>query len=270
MTKETKIGLLVGMGVIVFICILVSDYLAQAQSSSPADLTQLQRDEADPAAIDDDTTPLAGRDEPIPDPQAGTPAFGHGDPGYGRRPNITRLLRTDEIAHPGDTGEAPGHDVLVQDTDRPVHIGAHSDGAAPRPRIDRHHVQPGQTLWDIAVQWYGDGHHYHAIYRANRDKMNSEDDLRVGVALVIPPLRGLAETPAAADAGEDRGTPSTPAADRVTEYTIQPGDALSRIARRFYGTSEALPQLLALNRDRIRNPDRIAAGMVIRVPAERP
>jgi LysM repeat protein len=50
----------------------------------------------------------------------------------------------------------------------------------------RHTVQPGDTLFKIAQQYYGNRSRWRDIYAANRGVMKSETDLKVGTQLKIP------------------------------------------------------------------------------------
>lgn len=51
---------------------------------------------------------------------------------------------------------------------------------------ETHVVEPGEGLWQIAVQYYGDGNQYLKIYEANKNQMKSPEDIRVGMELRIP------------------------------------------------------------------------------------
>lgn len=50
-------------------------------------------------------------------------------------------------------------------------------------------------------------------------------------------------------------------------YTIEKGDTLSHIAKRFYGKAKFWRQIHEANRDIIEDPDRIFPGQTIRLPA---
>jgi LysM repeat protein len=50
----------------------------------------------------------------------------------------------------------------------------------------RHTVQPGDTLFKISQQYYGNRTRWREIYAANRGVMKSETDLKVGMQLRIP------------------------------------------------------------------------------------
>jgi nucleoid-associated protein YgaU len=49
-------------------------------------------------------------------------------------------------------------------------------------------------------------------------------------------------------------------------YMVQPGDSLSRIAERFYGSAHEYMKIYYANKDQITNPDQIRAGMKLNIP----
>ncbi|MCZ6837126.1 MAG: LysM peptidoglycan-binding domain-containing protein, partial [Planctomycetota bacterium] len=51
-----------------------------------------------------------------------------------------------------------------------------------------------------------------------------------------------------------------------TMYTIKTGDILSRLSQDLLGTTRRMKELQELNRDVIKNPDRLIPGTVIKVP----
>ena len=60
---------------------------------------------------------------------------------------------------------------------------------------------------------------------------------------------------------------SAPAAVETFQfYTIQKGDSLSKIAKKYYGDAMKYPVLFEANREVIKNPDLIYPGQVVRVP----
>ncbi len=50
-------------------------------------------------------------------------------------------------------------------------------------------------------------------------------------------------------------------------YTVEKGDNLSSISKRFYGKSKYWKQIFEANRDTIENPDLIYPGQTIKLPA---
>ena len=49
-------------------------------------------------------------------------------------------------------------------------------------------------------------------------------------------------------------------------YTVQSGDSLSKIAKRFYGDSNAYNKIFEANRDQLSDPNKIQPGQQLRLP----
>ena len=49
-------------------------------------------------------------------------------------------------------------------------------------------VKKGDTLWNIAKKYYGDGRKWRKILEANTDKVKNPRTMRIGIQLNIPPL----------------------------------------------------------------------------------
>ena len=49
-------------------------------------------------------------------------------------------------------------------------------------------------------------------------------------------------------------------------YTVQRGDSLSKIAKRYYGNAMKYPEIFEANREVIKDPDLIYPGQVLRIP----
>ena len=61
--------------------------------------------------------------------------------------------------------------------------------------------------------------------------------------------------------------PSLPAPSRAETYTVQAGDTLSKISKRFYGSPNAYMKIFDANRDQLSDPDKIRAGQTLKIPA---
>ncbi|MEE9453139.1 MAG: LysM peptidoglycan-binding domain-containing protein [Paracoccaceae bacterium] len=61
-------------------------------------------------------------------------------------------------------------------------------------------------------------------------------------------------------------TPPEPEVVADLEYTVRPGDTLSRIANKFYNDSFAYPRILKANSGSISNANQIRVGQVLRIP----
>jgi nucleoid-associated protein YgaU len=61
--------------------------------------------------------------------------------------------------------------------------------AAPTPAPDAfREVRPGETLWVIAGDLFGDPHLWPVLYRANRDQIKDPSKLYPGQKLAVPRL----------------------------------------------------------------------------------
>ncbi len=56
------------------------------------------------------------------------------------------------------------------------------------------------------------------------------------------------------------------ARDVPPSYVVQPGDTLSSISKRFYGTSRKWQQIFRANRDRLASPESVRPGQSLRLP----
>ena len=61
---------------------------------------------------------------------------------------------------------------------------------------------------------------------------------------------------------------SKPAPFAGQEYTVKPGDTLSKLAARFYNSVSKWQKIYEANRDSVKNPDYIYIGMKLIIPAE--
>jgi LysM repeat protein len=80
-------------------------------------------------------------------------------------------------------------------------------------------------------------------------------------------------TPAQRSAGQPAGqrAPSQPAGATAppagtTTYTVQSGDTLSAIAKKFLGNANDYMEIFNANRDQLTDPDKIKPGQVLKIP----
>jgi nucleoid-associated protein YgaU len=84
------------------------------------------------------------------------------------------------------------------------------------------------------------------------------------IKLVDPNFSDLiADIQAPVAAAAAAGASSTPAA---RTYTVQPGDSLSKISKQFYGNASMYTKIFEANKDKLDDPDKIRAGMDLRIP----
>ncbi|MCE2725740.1 MAG: LysM peptidoglycan-binding domain-containing protein [Planctomycetaceae bacterium] len=162
-------------------------------------------------------------------------------------------------------------------------------------------IRDGDDLTGIATRFYGHASAATAIWAANRDALPDPNVLPIGAAITLPPAwtvhaarhgdpraieprpagaapampeAALAMTaarpvgwltgdrpPAASPATVGPVTPQRPGAVRVA-----PGETLASLARRFYGDERMAARIWEANRDRLRSPELVVAGMELRLP----
>ena len=339
MARETKIGMLIGLGVILLIGIIISDHLATVQGTGGESIAAFgQRSDAalgdpqDPDAVRDDARLGAERvaaelNRPIPRPEeidrgAEPPVGGYDAP----PPSDLRVMRSyqaqrsrdaepssrfDRRAAPGPrqgvTQNRPARPPLTTTFSRdtrgavdPAVVDAANDALAS-DRSDRsaapedpgrgetarrstageviHYLKRGETLYDVAETYLGDGEQWRSIVAANDKVIDDPDRVSAGARLVIPgaPLAEAQNTVDAMRRGDRAGRQRTervfqrgaePAASRTTTITAQSGDSLYELAETHLGDGNRWRELYDANRDRLDSPSGLQAGMSIRLPAD--
>lgn len=118
-------------------------------------------------------------------------------------------------------------------------------------------VKEGDTLFNIAQNYYQDGYKYPEIAKAS--KLENPDIIEKGQILEIPKL----EIPAATPIMDGPDTKWGPAI-KGDSYTVVEDDWLSKIAGRAYGDIMAYDRLSKANN--IQDPNVIEPGMILAIP----
>lgn len=140
------------------------------------------------------------------------------------------------------------------------------------PRVVQHHVQANESLYKIAAQYYGDGNQWRRIARDNEGRVGEDGAVREGVMLrILDPRVGSTPDPVVARAPEPEAKPTAkPAAGAAKgpmTYTVKSGDTLGEISQKLLGTVRRQHELIALNRDVLKDPDNLRAGTVLKLPS---
>lgn len=307
MTRETKVGLLVGMGVILLIGIIVSDHLAVMQqerreardASEFADRAQRSIEETVPDAArgqrdreqqrrhapDRREPPTADHDrrdrerwapDLVPSPRlAPSPDDRMAD--QHRMPPVTALDNLERgqagaTAAPASQDDEP-YQRLAQAEPAPGHeleaAVAEPEPSEPEPIV--HRVERGETLYDIARKYYGDGDYWRTIAEQNAGRIIDGEHVREGIELTIPDRAGMAQR-------HDGGTTLRRVAEQAEQamqrrggdgertITVVAGDTLSGLASEHLGSSARWRDLLEANRDQLDSDRDLRAGMTLRLP----
>jgi len=147
-------------------------------------------------------------------------------------------------------------------------------------------VADGDNLALIAKKFYGDEEgnkraNIMKIFEANRNLLESPDDLQDGQKLIIPALRfssaaenknksGLASSifEKVKSIGRERLPSKKPEqASRGKSYTVRDGDSLWRIAAEQLGDGSRYTEVAKLNADILSDEDSLTVGTSLKIPA---
>lgn len=259
MTRETKVGLLFGLGLVLVAGIFLTDYLSVAQRRLAPEMTDF--------AIEAQETLVPPRYEPIEQPGGLIP-----------QNRVIETPRGTLLVPPTPTmsdGHRPDPKVVRRVIETPRAVGQEQQLAkelaevvtSPPPtrqepvpvavQPNHHTVQAGETLWVIANRYYGDGASWRQIQQANSTRVDGSGNVKVGVRLVIP--HGSTHS--------EQLQPVSPAERGETRWVkVRSRDTLSTIAARELGHAKLWRTIFEANRDRVKNPDRLQIGLTLRVP----
>lgn len=85
----------------------------------------------------------------------------------------------------------------------------------------------------------------------------------------IEPIRQKETPQTKSEVGEDGTQPDSinyKIVGTKTTYTVKPGETLTRVALRFYGTKNLWPYIVKHNPNKIKNPNNVPSGTVLRIP----
>ncbi|MFM8378913.1 MAG: LysM peptidoglycan-binding domain-containing protein [Planctomycetia bacterium] len=168
------------------------------------------------------------------------------------------------------TLDTPPPPLLDADAPPPLAVAWSANGAAPRSRVapampagdtSTYVVRDGDDLTGIALKVYGHAGGAQAIWSVNRDRLADPNVLPIGLELRIPPAWSVPAVQNPTGTGQVIEPGRRPAKVRVA-----PGETLETLAQRFYGDRSMAPRLYEANRDQLRNPALVVAGMELRLP----
>jgi len=237
MARETKVGLLIGLCVILLIGIIVSDQLA------------VMKTDVDPTAGPD---ALAVRSEGDIPADPGTPP---GDPGR----------RIDDPQPAGDSPVRPGARILDVQRDI-VHTVEYGEDL---PGIARHYYG-NADYWKVLAFTNRDtvDRNWHVRPGAVLTIPNRAGLIREGwTDAAVARMQLQRETPIRVDADADAARRAAAAGGQRT-VTVESGDTLSAIARAHLGSEGKWTKIFEANRDQLDRPEDLRPGMKLRLPAE--
>lgn len=146
-------------------------------------------------------------------------------------------------------------------------------------------VEDGDNLSTIALKFYGpeEGNKravISSLFKANSNVLKSPDDIYLGQQLIIPSLSALTGQTDKRDGGlastifekvKSIGREHLPlkkpeTAVRVKSYTVSDGDSLWRIAEEKLGDGSRYKEIVTLNKDVLSDEDSLTVGMTLKLP----
>jgi len=293
MTRENKLALVVGFGLLLFVGILVSDHFSAAHRQDKANVASRGSESRERLR-----GPVTIAEMPA---AAATTATG-------LKPEPMAVAAADVA--PASTGVVPIASDRRGERAAVAVVETASRSGSARPVVDagRQESEPGvklrpiadgESLYSICKQEYGDGSLADALARYNKSAVPDPRRIRKGVTIRVPPvetLRGgksprasaeVARTDAPAMAASELvaveardvvGTGrrvdviETPAAptkptDSGRVYVVKKGDTLTSIAQRELGSKGRWKDIVSANGGSLKDPAALAPGMKIRIPS---
>lgn len=242
MTRENKLALVIGFGLMLFVGILVSDHFS-AQRFDPATVAEAQ--------------PKTAETEPVQLDAVGGDALVAGAMNLGKDGAST-------LPDAPDAGVVALGDPAAQPVGLPVEI-AKADGTP----VKFHKVQKGETYWSIAAREYGDGslatklQDYNKAVSPDAAKLALNSDLRIPPIDVLKP-GAVAKSAPQAGTSVARATPEPKAAARVAAtVTVGKGDTAYGIAQK-----QGVKVAELLKHNGIKDPAALKPGQTLKIPTK--
>lgn len=252
MTRENKLALVLGFGLLLVVAILISDHFSTVRDQQSAELLPVN----DPLAESRRSDPtLISFNAPAP-PRSEAP-----------RNDRTMAASPDTIESPraGSAGGVDPGAVRMPDLQSPEHHVLGGQQFPEQAAYVFHQVRPDETLTAVCKAYYGDDSLVGPLARYNN--IVNPNNVRAGHRLRIPDVSVLRPN------SSQRSTPlltnnRTEAnnAPATRTYTIRKHDKLWNLAKTMLKSGARWRELYELNRDVISDPDNLKPGTIIRIP----
>ena len=294
MTRETKIGLLVGLAFIIVIGILLSDHLSNTNESPLASLQNLgstvQAGLGQPG--DNDVAPLLRQPMTI-SPRQHVPTHEEVTTHRSEGPGVTlvnpgNLNSTHPPAAPQPRAETPAERLRREALARGEDVEpAQNNGVQPQPPIVKppappvqpqpktlaatYKAQSGDTLGTIALHALGANNkaNREAIVAANPSLQSNRNLIVAGRAYTVPTAAGGHPATPSPVTPVDQETIAPPTKELGTVYVVQSGDTLWSIAVNELGSPSEVSTIKDLNQDMLGDSDQVRPNMKLHLPGKK-
>ncbi|MCA9117317.1 MAG: LysM peptidoglycan-binding domain-containing protein, partial [Planctomycetaceae bacterium] len=156
---------------------------------------------------------------------------------------------------------------------RPAAQGA-AGGAV---QLIAHEVRSNENYWSISRTHYGTPGYFQALALYNAARIPDPKKMRPGMKVLIPPAEALhARYPKLCPKNSVHAQAQLPpeqpvffiGQDGTPRCRVSKSDTLSHISRRHLGRASRWLQVYELNRDQLKSPADLKAGMVLKLPAD--
>ena len=210
MTRENKLGMVVGFGLLLFVGILVSDHFSAAQRQETSRIARGDSDRSRSAREVSLTPVAAANTESV---QTETMS---GRPGDARAASLVQT-------QPTDSAQARATDPVAPIATRNAPAASRKQDSEAGVRLRP--IAEGETLFSICKKEYGDGSLSTALAAYNRKAVPDPTRIRKGVTIRLPPIEVL--RPGAA--GKGTRAQATPAAEPSVTAVETPALAVADV-----------------------------------------
>lgn len=276
MTRDAKIGLLLGLAFIFMIAFIINGLPGSRPDSNELTTTMANFPNNPPGLaarereVINRTESIRREPTEVPTPPIGDPSIRY-QRTLPQNPVIPDESYKVEPVVPGPVNDKQT-DIRKSETVKP---------ALPRIYV----VTDGDNLASIAKKFYGpeEGNkqaNILRIFEANRKILESPDDIYVGQKLVIPPLPGSAPNKAKSKGifsseifkkvvsiGREHLSKKSRRAEQSKLYTVRDDDNLWRIAAEQLGDGSRYKEIVRLNADTLEDEDFVPVGTRLKLPA---
>ncbi len=128
-----------------------------------------------------------------------------------------------------------------------------------------HKVKPNDSLFEISRKYYGDEAKWHKIYEVNRDNMSSPHALYIGQELLIPEITHAKKVTLSMEVPLKK-RPDSEMSIKTTEHTVESGDTLYHLARKYYDDFTMWRKIYEANEDTIEDESFLEKGQILIIP----